>query len=223
VQDIIRRPWFRGALLGAVVLAAVAGTAAPASAHTSFLSSSPEAGSVVTEQPGTISVTTTDDLLVLGDEVTGMAVQVSGPAGSEEPLYYGDGCVTVSGATAAVDVQLGEPGEYTVTWKVIAADSHPLDGQFTFTWQPAPGQEVAEGSTEAPTCGGADAAGSPLPVDALWIGGAVLAALLAGVVTLVAVVRRRPEPPAGPAAGPPAGPPTDPDPSSGPPAGPPSA
>jgi copper resistance protein C len=200
VQNSIRRPWFRGTLLAAVVLAAVAGTAAPASAHTSFLSSSPEAGSVVTEQPGTISVTTTDDLLVLGDEVTGMAVQVSGPAGSDEPRYYGDGCVTVSGATAATEVRLGEPGEYTVTWKVIAADSHPLDGQFTFTWEPAPGQELAEGSTEAPTCGGADPAGSPVPVDALWIGGAVLAALLAGVVTLMMVVRRRPEPPAGPPA-----------------------
>lgn len=217
MRNVIRGHWFRGTLLTAVVLVAVAGTAAPASAHTSFLSSSPEAGSVVTEQPGTISVTTTDDLLVLGDEVTGMAVQVSGPAGSDEPLYYGDGCVTVSGATAATEVQLGAPGEYTVTWKVIAADSHPLDGQFTFTWEPAPGQELAEGSTEAPTCGGADAAGSPVPVDALWIGGAVVAALLAGVVTLVMVVRRRPEPPAGPTSG------TSTDLPSEPPAGPPSA
>lgn len=194
MQNITRRYWFRGTLLGAVVVATLAWTAVPASAHTSFLSSSPAADSVVTEQPGTISVTTTDDLLVLGGEVTGMALQVSGPSGSDEPLYYGDGCVTVSGATAATKAQLGQPGEYTVTWKVIAADSHPLDGQFTFTWEPAPGQELAEGSTEAPTCG-TDAAASPVSADALWIGGAAVAALVAALVTIVVVARRRPGPP----------------------------
>ncbi len=194
--------WLRGTLLGAVVLASFVWTAAPASAHTSLLSSTPAADSVVTEQPGTFSVTTTDDLLVLGDEVTGMALQVSGPSGSEEPLYYGDGCVTVAGATMSADIQLGEPGTYTVTWKVIAADSHPLDGQYTFTWQPAPGQELAEGSTTAPVCGGAEAAGTAgsgdatWTRDALWIGGAAFAALLAAVVTIVVVARRPSGPPA---------------------------
>lgn len=203
------RRWLPRTVFGAAIVAALALSATPASAHNSLLGSTPAAGSVVTEQPGTISITTNDDLLTLGGEAN--ALQVSGPSSAGEPLYYGDGCVTVTGPTMAADVQLGQPGEYTVVWKVVSIDSHPVSDQFTFDWQPAAGQPLAEGSPTAPRCG-ESAASSPLPddgdpagdvppvadgafADALWIGGAAVAVLLAAAATFVILIRRRPSTP----------------------------
>jgi methionine-rich copper-binding protein CopC len=169
----------------------------------------PAEGSVVTEQPGTFSVTTNDDLLQLNDAGAGMGLQVSGPAGAKHPLYYGDGCITVFGPTIEAEAQLGQPGEYTVVWQVVSTDGHPVSGQYAFTWQPAAGQPLAEGSATPPDCKGTvqvethqptDAAsrdsGTPSVsalVDSLWIGGVLLAVILAVVVTL-SLVRRRPTP-----------------------------
>lgn len=205
----------RGASLGrmaigaAVVVAALTWSAGPASAHNSIVGSAPAAGSVVTEQPGQISVTTNDDLLDLGGSGSRTAMQISGP-GADTPLYYGDGCVTVFGPTVETEAQLGQPGEYTVVWQVVSTDGHSVSGTFTFTWQPATGQVLAKGSPTAPTCGreapqpgqpssssaGPAAGSDALLGDALWIGGATLAALLAVAVTLLVVTRRRPGSPA---------------------------
>lgn len=199
--------WRRITLLGALALVPVVAMAAPARAHNSLVGSTPAAGATVTEQPGVISITTNDDLLLLGGEATGTALQVSGPADAAQPLYYGDGCVTVSGPTASTEVQLGQPGEYTVVWQIVSTDGHPVSDEFTFTWQPDAAQTLAEGSTTAPECASPAGAASEEPspqvpeipgsgdADTLWIGGALAAALLAGVVTLLLVRRRPPGPP----------------------------
>jgi methionine-rich copper-binding protein CopC len=195
----------------------VAGPASPASAHNSVISTTPAAGSVVTEQPGVFQVTTNDNLLNLDGLGSGMGMQISGPTDAASPLYYGDGCTTVFGPTLEMKAQLGEPGEYTVVWQVVSTDGHTISGDFAFTWQPDPGQELAAGTATAPDCGGTVTGGStqtdaatPAPQgsenaalgDVLWIGGAVSAVILATVVTLVAVGRRKP--PAGPTSTPPA-------------------
>ncbi|WP_241992891.1 copper resistance CopC family protein [Cryobacterium frigoriphilum] len=148
---------------GLVAFALLSGwSAAPASAHNYLVSSSPEAGAVVMQQPGVISVTTNDALLDLDGTGAGSAIQVSGP--SDAPLYYGDGCVSVAGATAETSAELGAAGEYTVTWQVVSTDGHPISDTFTFDWQPASGQALAEGVATAPACG--DAAGSNGGADA---------------------------------------------------------
>jgi hypothetical protein len=210
--------WFGGsafaafaALVGmaAFILGTVLWSAAPASAHNSPVAYAPAEGSVVTEQPGTFSVTTNDDLLQLNDAGAGMGLQVTGPAGAKHPLYYGDGCVTVFGPTIEAEAQLGQPGEYTVVWQVVSTDGHPVSGQYAFTWQPAAGQPLAEGSATPPDCNGtvrvetnqptdaasddAGASSAGALVDVLWIGGVLLAVILAVVVTLI-LVRRKPTP-----------------------------
>lgn len=137
-----------------IALAALLG-AAPAQAHNAFVSSSPAAGSVVTEQPGTIVVTTSDALLDLGDTPR-TYLQVRGPGTAQ--LYYGDGCDTVDGASITMPVQLGEPGEYSIAWGAVSADGHEIasaanGGDIVFTWQPADGQDLVGGSSVPPTCG----------------------------------------------------------------------
>ncbi|MGI9822008.1 copper resistance CopC family protein [Agromyces sp. Marseille-Q5079] len=195
-------------LVGAAALVAASALlvtvpAVSASAHNSVVSTTPAEGSVVTEQPGQVSLTTNDELLDLG---TGAAMLVQGPDG----LYYGDGCAVIDGASAAADVDLGEAGTYTVIWQVVSTDGHPISGEWTFDWQPADGVVLGTG-TDAPACGGdvsasavpstdggsddadgsdADAAAS-VPTDLLWLGGGVLVAVIAGAVTWL-VVRRRP-------------------------------
>lgn len=187
----------RAALLVAASAALIAVPAMPAWAHNHVVATTPAEGAVVTEQPGTISLETSDELLDVGD---GSAIRVQGPDG----LYYGDGCTDVVGATAATSAQLGTPGEYTVTWQVVSTDGHPISGTWTFDWQPAEGAVLAEGSTEPGSCGGdavvstpgdeteepTDAAAASVPLDALWIGGGVLAAAVAALATWL-IVRRR--------------------------------
>ena len=197
-------------MFAAVVVAAALGWgAAPASAHNYEVGSVPTAGSVVTEQPGVFSVTTNDLLLDLGGTGAGSAMVITGPA--DAPLFYGDGCATVSGATVETSAQLGAAGEYTVIWQTVSTDGHAISDEFTFDWQPAIAQVLADGAATAPTCGTqADAAttdsGTAPPADpgattggegslttVAWIGGTLGAVVLAVAVTLL-ILRRKPRP-----------------------------
>ncbi|HEU0181136.1 MAG TPA: copper resistance CopC family protein [Agromyces mariniharenae] len=193
--------------LAAVVAASAALAllpALPASAHNYVVATTPAKGAVVTAQPGTVSLETNEALL---DVEGGSVIQVQGPDGR----YYGDGCAVVDGPVATTQTQLGEPGEYTVTWRVVSTDGHPISGTWAFTWQPVDGIALADGSEEPGACGGTSAAADPdasapaseseapdessdaasaAPLDALWIVGGVLLATVAAIVTWL-VVRRR--------------------------------
>jgi methionine-rich copper-binding protein CopC len=197
----------RSALAGVVLaLTALGWSAAPAYAHNYVVGTAPAAGSVVTEQPGVVSITTNDNLLDLSGEGAGSAIQVSGPA--DAPRYFGDGCASIAGPTLSTDVQLGQPGEYTVVWQTVSTDGHSISDTFTFTWQPDADQVLAEGSATASSCDSdgsgstaedtdaAAAADSGTTVgvsDLLWIGGALVAVLAAIGVTLL-LLRKPPTP-----------------------------
>ncbi|UOE42777.1 copper resistance CopC family protein [Agromyces larvae] len=185
-----------GAAVCAAALLAVA-PAAPAAAHNSITSTSPADGETVTTQPGEVSLTTSDELLDLG---SGNVIDVVGPDG----LHYATACATVTGSDASVPLALGKAGEYTVEWRVVSADGHPIAGEFAFEWAPAEGEVLAEGTAE-PACAdlatgettdapaGSDASPPALPADALWIGAAALLVVAAGVATwLLARPRRTP-------------------------------
>jgi methionine-rich copper-binding protein CopC len=224
------------AAVGALVLLAGAtfgaiGDAPAASAHNYLVSSTPEAGSVLTVLPTDFVITTNDVLLDFGGQSTGSAgaLEVQGPDGQ----FYGDGCVLVSGASISTAAALGPAGDYTVIWRVVSTDGHPVSNEFSFTWQPDADQPVSLGSTAAPVCATADdgtdgaagaAGGSSVDsgrpsADATaqaaseaefvsmlaWAGGALLAVVVAVAVTLL--VLRRPKLGTNPGSGP--RPPTD--------------
>jgi methionine-rich copper-binding protein CopC len=196
-------------VLAGVALTALVWSAAPAYAHNYVVGTAPAAGSVVTEQPGVVSITTNDNLLDLSGEGAGSAIQVSGPA--DAPRYFGDGCATIAGPTLSSEVQLGQPGEYTVVWQTVSTDGHSISDTFSFTWQPDADQVLAEGSATASSCDtdgsgstaeDTDAADSAADSDSgttvgasdlLWIGGALVAVLAAIGVTLL-LLRKRPTP-----------------------------
>jgi len=188
------------ATVGALVaVAPVLGLAAPAQAHNSLVSSTPSNGETLTELPEEFSVTTSDQLLDLVGDGTGFGLQIVDDAGR----YYGDGCFTISGPTLSMPAAIGEPGDYTFIWQVVSADGHPVSDEFDFTWAPSGEVEPSEGASAPPVCGEDSAEGPPTAVpeqqdessvdtsSLLWIGGTVLAVLVAVGVTLLLVRPRR--------------------------------
>ncbi|MCU1440580.1 MAG: copper resistance protein CopC [Rhodoglobus sp.] len=179
--------------IGVVVL----GAAAPAQAHNSLVSSTPEVGSTITELPQAFSVTTNETLLDLSGDGAGFAMQVKDTDGA----YYGDGCYSIVDATLSMGATLGEAGDYTLLWQVVSADGHPVSGEFDFTWAPAAGIEPSAGSPTPPSCGGE--ASGPVSTnaprehananlsDVLWIGGAIIAVAVAALIAFLVIGRRR--------------------------------
>ena len=124
-------------------------------AHASVIGTTPAAGDVLTEQPGTFSVTMNEQILSVEGADSANAIQVTDASG----LYYGDGCFTVDGDTISLDAELGEAGDYALTFQVVSSDGHPVSDTIDFSFEP--------GAAEAPVCGqaapGATAEGEAAP------------------------------------------------------------
>ncbi len=144
-------------LLGGVALGFVAtvGAALPASAHSAVTSTFPAADAPAT-LVDSVSVTANEELLNLGDSRNGFVFSVTDSAGH----YYGNGCVAIDGPTAVMNVSLGEPGDYTVAYRIVSADGHPLEGTWKFSYTPEPGSPAGEAFLELPVCGV-----DPVPVE----------------------------------------------------------
>jgi copper resistance protein C len=172
----------------------VLGLVAPAQAHNYLVSSTPSDGETLTQLPAHFSVTTNDALLDLKGDGTGSGIEVRDADG----LYYGDGCVTVEGPSVFSTPAIGKPGTYTLIWQVISSDGHPVSDEFTFTWAPTGSYTETAGTKEPGDCNGLylrngdkSAAGNAtatttVPLgDVLWVGGALAAIVLAGLVTFL--------------------------------------
>jgi methionine-rich copper-binding protein CopC len=188
-------------------MAAVTAPAAPAFAHNTVIDEGPAADSTIAEQPGEVWVETNDVLL---DVEGATAIDVVGPDGR----HYATACATVDGAIASVPAELGPAGEYTVAYRVVSADGHPITGDHTFEWAPGDGEALADGAAEA-VCGagsgsgsGEDAAGPDEAVggadeatdaaastggsDLVWIVAAAVVVIGAGVAAFALTRRSRP-------------------------------
>jgi methionine-rich copper-binding protein CopC len=201
--------------VAAVAVLSTIGVGGPAQAHDSLVSSEPTKGAVLTTLPDQFSVTMNEPLLDLAGESRGFAMLVRGPDG----LYYGNGCVSIQGATMSTAPALGPAGAYTLDWQLISTDSHSVSGDIPFTWQPTSADVVvSEGSATPPVCANASdtpnesaptqaappadtpaETASPAPKsdtvvstsDALWIGGGIGLAGIAALVTILVLTRRK--------------------------------
>jgi copper transport protein len=103
-----------------------------ACAHAALISTDPGQGAVVATRPAMVSLTFGEPVVVAAN-----GVRVFGPDDAE----VDDGHTVHLGRSATVGVGLRdsshEPpvqqGTYTVSWRVISADSHPVAGAFTFS------------------------------------------------------------------------------------------
>ena len=192
----------------AIGLALVLAAPAAAFAHNYLVDSTPAEGATLTELPQEFSVTTNEALLDVSGEAAGFALEVRDSAGG----YYGDGCLTVEGATLSTPAALGEPGDYTVGWRVVSGDGHTVDGTFAFTWAPSGDAAPSPASAEPPVCGdssASNASGSPTgsagtdepanagavsSTDLLWVAGTVVVVGFVLFGTLLLLTRRRTTP-----------------------------
>ncbi|MGA1689558.1 MAG: copper resistance CopC family protein [Candidatus Nanopelagicaceae bacterium] len=101
----------------------------PASAHTSLVSSLPESGAVLNEVPSEVRLKFNEDLLLVDTknpnrvEVNnGIGQVVSGMTMVDGPEIY-----------TPLDLSFEPSGEYTVKYRVVSADGHPIEGEYQFT------------------------------------------------------------------------------------------
>ncbi|MBB6173659.1 hypothetical protein HNR23_003719 [Nocardiopsis mwathae] len=196
---------------GAITLASLAaslligvGLAPAALAHNTLIDSSPKDGADLDSAPGEVVLTFNTTV-----NEGGNAIVVTGPDGGN----YEEGDVRLDGPTVSTDLKpLDTAGEYTIAYRIISADGHPLEEQLTFTLSEegvADGEAATEdGDTAAP--GGADDTGNAEPADdagdrnetaatdpmrSLGPVGAVIGAIaiVALIVILLVRMRRRPD------------------------------
>ena len=115
-------------VLPALVICLILLTAQGAFAHATVVATSPGDGQTVASAPHQVSVTFDEPVaLQFG------ALRVFSPTGAR----VDDGSPTHPAGHAdevAVDLGAGlKQGTYTVAWRVISADSHPVQGAFTFS------------------------------------------------------------------------------------------
>jgi copper transport protein len=117
----------RVALLAATVLALVIGGASEASAHATVTSTSPANGAVVQTSPTAVTVVFDEPV-----EAGFGSLRVFAPDGTRADV--GDASHPAGHPDAiTVPVRTQAHGTYTVAWRVVSADSHPVSGGFTFS------------------------------------------------------------------------------------------
>lgn len=99
----------------------------PAFGHSSLVSSTPAKDAVLTEFPSEVSLTFNESLLEIGAE---------NPNKVEVVNSMGDllsGVAKVSGPVISVPVQITGNDEYQVSYRVVSADGHVIEGDYSFT------------------------------------------------------------------------------------------
>lgn len=142
------------ALCAALTLAVLAMMPAPAYAHDTLISSDPADGDTLETSPEAITLTYSADILEVSPVVR--IVDESGETIADvEPTVDGPD------VTAAIEQPLAA-GEYTVQWRVVSSDGHPIEGNLAITVEQDPAEPAApsDGGGEGAASGASDAGAS---------------------------------------------------------------
>jgi hypothetical protein len=151
--------------------------ASPASAHAVLERTIPANGSTVDVVPASVSLVFDE-----APEVKFSTIHVTGPDGQRRD----NGPVTLSTATVTEHMAGSRPaGRYTVDWRVISDDGHPVSGQFTFTATSAGPQVVSRSVADAPKAKSSNTA-------AIVIGIVAALVVIAGLAAFISRRQRRP-------------------------------
>ncbi len=112
-------------VLGLLALTAFVASAPAASAHAKLVSISPADGSTVATAPEQVVITFSEELLA-----TSVRIEVH----DGEGVPVADGAPVVEGAVATQPLVDGlAAGGYSVSYRVVSKDGHPVSGSTTFT------------------------------------------------------------------------------------------
>ncbi len=124
-------------------------------AHTALVSASPADGSTVTEQPGQV-------VLTFNEAVQEQFAQVAVADASGSSYQTGE--PQASGATVTQAVGELPDGTYTVSFRVVSADGHPVTGSYRFSVAAAT-TVSAPSTTDSPSSTAPAAAPAAPPAD----------------------------------------------------------
>jgi len=110
--------------------------AIPAQAHDALIDQSPKAGETLQAGVVEIKLEFNNELLNLGDSSAEILIQNS----AGEP--QNPGCALVDKRQASVKLDLAAPGDYSVAWRVVSSDGHPISGEFDFKLENSTGYEA---------------------------------------------------------------------------------
>ena len=110
-----------------------------ASAHAELVSSTPAADEVLTSAPDHVTLTFGEKLLVISGKTTN-TLEVTNSRG--EVLSSDPANISGTEITTTLDPQRMVDGKYTVTYRVVSEDGHPVKGSYLFS--------IAQAATSAP-------------------------------------------------------------------------
>lgn len=165
--------WLARLLLPLATAALLLTSSPAAQAHDDLVSSDPASGSALNSVPSKVGLTFDHTPIAINS-----IVRVEDATGTDQ----------ADGPVAIVDNQVAQavkpdapPGKYTVVWRVVSADGHPIEGTFTFTAGtantnplPAVAHKTPGAGTGAQTGLTVAAAAATVLVIALTIGGVLV-------------------------------------------------
>ncbi|MDN3495130.1 copper resistance protein CopC [Planococcus sp. APC 4015] len=124
--------------------------ATPAQAHDELVSSSPAANSTITDSPAEVTLTFSGELIA---GMQSAAVEVIAPDGQN----IATDAPSEDGTSITQRLTPDPPaGTFTVRWKVVSGDGHPISGEYTYTIEPI-------AVTSSPTATPSTAQQTPVP------------------------------------------------------------
>ncbi|MBQ1443404.1 MAG: copper resistance protein CopC [Renibacterium sp.] len=178
---------FSGVLVLLGLLAALLLPAGAANAHDVVENTSPSAGATVASMPSEVTLTMDNVPAAIGSKV-----EVKDASGAD----WAQDSVTVLDKVVTQKLRAGAPaGGYTVNWRLVSSDGHPIEGTFSFTATGSGGASAAPdpGTSTAPSSPGTVNSANPAPAPAggfPWLIVVIAVVALLIIAGLVVVVRR---------------------------------
>lgn len=173
------------------------GVPLPAAAHDGLVSTQPAVESTISASPEEVSLTFSGEL---NTDPGSSVIEVIGPDGQNAAID-----TPVASGVTIVQPLAPAPagGTFTVRWKVVSSDGHPISGEFTYTVTaadaiqapsaesaqtptpspsptPSPTESTGSGSHGEPTGGGAALPVMAVVSGVLIVGGALFVVLMLG-------------------------------------------
>jgi methionine-rich copper-binding protein CopC len=170
----------RLAVLITAVVAAVVLAPPTAWAHSQLLATTPAASAIVTAPAGEVTLTFNEPV-----HQRFSLVVVTGPGA----VSYSNGHVQVVDDVVHQPVYPLRSGSYTVQWRVVSADGHPVEGRFGFTVALPPQLEPSAGPPSPSPSRLAASTGQQSGRWWPWLLG--LGVVVIGAIAMVGIARRR--------------------------------
>lgn len=175
----------RLAVIAAAILTATALSIAPAAAHATLQSSNPAENSMLDAAPDEVTLTFNQSV-----QSNFATVTVIAPDG----IDWAASDPVVDGSTVTVDLDgLGAAGEYTIGYRVVSADGHPITGSIPFQLTQASPTLAATAATAVPAPTETTPTAAEEPEDSsgfpIWIVAVVVVAI--GAAGVLFALRKR--------------------------------